>query len=163
VLKIEVFSPAVREGYEEIPLVGISPGGHGVLLYATEYPHDVKAVVVLAPFLGGCVVSNAIDDAGGLENWEDCPFMGWNYACHLWKSLKDYMANPQKRTNMYLGYGTEDIFAREYRILAGMLPPENVFTVSGGHERTTWKKLWLTALDHFQVVKSDRRSQNKRD
>ena len=163
VLKIEVFSPAVREGYEEIHLVGISLGGHGALLYATEYPHDVEVVIVIAPFLGGSVVRGAINDAGGLEYWEDCPFMSWNYACRFWRSVKDYMSHPRKRTNLYLGYGTNDMFAAECRILAGMLPPENVFTVSGGHEWSTWKKLWLIALDHFRIIRSDRQARIKKD
>jgi enterochelin esterase-like enzyme len=31
-----------------------------------------------------------------------------------------------------------------------MLEPDLVFTVPGGHDWATWKKLWIMALDHFQ-------------
>ena len=155
-LKTEVIGPAKAEGFEEIYLVGISLGGHGVLLYATEYPEDVDGVVVLAPFISGDTASGAINDAGGLDDWEDCPFLAWTHACNLWKSLKIYVSNPRNRKKIVLGFGTEDIFVEQCRILADVLPPEQVFTVSGGHDWETWKKLFIKVADYFQELKIQR-------
>ena len=155
-LKTEVIEPAKAEGFEEFYLVGISLGGHGVLLYATEYPEDVDGVVVLAPFISGDTASEAIEDAGGLTTWEDCPFIAWTHACNLWKALKVYVSNPRNRKKIVLGFGTEDIFVDQCRILAEVLPPEQVFTVSGGHDWATWKKLFIKVADYFKVLKIQR-------
>ena len=155
-LKTEVIEPAKAEGYEEIYLVGISLGGHGALLYATTYPEDVDGIVVLAPFIGGDRASGAIEEAGGLDTWEDCPFLGWNYACNLWKSLQVYVSDSRNQRKVVLGFGREDKFADQCRMLADALPPEQVFTVPGGHDWATWKKLFIKAADYYQELKIQR-------
>jgi len=155
-LKTEVIEPAKAEGYEEIYLVGISLGGHGALLYATTYPEDVDGIVVLAPFIGGDRASGAIEEAGGLDTWEDCPFLGWNYACNLWKSSQVYVSDSKNQRKVVLGFGREDKFADQCRVLADALPPEQVFTVPGGHDWATWKKLFIKAADYYQELKIQR-------
>jgi hypothetical protein len=155
-LKTEVIEPAKTEGFEEFYLVGISLGGHGVLLYATEYPEDVDGIVILAPFISGDRASDAIDQAGGLEDWEDCPFLAWTHACNLWKSLKVYVSDPRNQKKVVLGFGTEDIFIDQCRILSEVLLPEQVFTVSGGHDWETWKKLFIKTADYFYQLKIKR-------
>lgn len=152
----DIMLPAKSKGYKYIYLMGISMGGHGVLLYATKYPEDIDALFVVSPFISGSVQSNAIVKAGGIENWDDCPFLGWDHACRLWKSLKEYVSNPKRGSNVFLGYGNDDIFVKQCRILAGLLPPENVFTVDGEHDWVTWKKLWLLAMDRFREFKAAR-------
>lgn len=155
-LKTEVIEPAKSEGFEEFYLVGISLGGHAVLLYATEYPEDVDGVVVIAPFISGDTASEAIDDAGGLDTWEDCPFLAWTHACNLWKSLQGYVSDPKNQRKVVLGFGTEDTFVEQCQVLADVLLPEQVFTVSGGHDWATWKKLFIKAADYFQELKIQR-------
>jgi len=155
-LKTEVIEPAKTEGFEEFYFVGISLGGHGVLLYATEYPEDVDGIVILAPFISGDTASEAIDQAGGLETWEDCPFLAWTHACNLWKSLRVYVSDPRNQRKVVLGFGTEDIFFDQCRILAEVLLPEQVFTVPGGHDWPTWKKLFIKAADYFRELKIQR-------
>jgi hypothetical protein len=118
-LKTEVIEPAKSEGFEEFYLVGISLGGHAVLLYATEYPEDVDGVVVI-------------------------------------EALRVYVSNPRNRKKIVLGFGTEDIFFEQCRILAEVLPPEQVFTVSGGHDWPTWKKLFMKVADYFKDLKIQR-------
>ena len=154
-LKTEVIAPAKAEGYKKIYLIGMSLGGHGALLYVTAYPEDIDGVLVLAPFISGPVLTDSIEKAGGLDKWEDCPFISWGYACNLWQALKDYVSIPENRAKIALGYGTEDKFADECRVLADSLLLERVFTVSGGHDWVTWKKLWIQALDYFQLVRSN--------
>jgi hypothetical protein len=155
-LKTEVIEPAKAEGFEDIYLVGTSMGGHGVLLYATKYPEDVAGIVILAPFISGEVASEAIDEAGGLDTWEDCPFLGWKHTCNLWKALKVYVSDARNQRKVVLGFGTEDIFLDQCRILADVLLPEQVFTVSGGHDWPTWKKLFVKAADYFRELKIQR-------
>ena len=160
-MKTEIISPAKALGYKHIYLVGISMGGHGVLLYVTKYPEDIDAVLILSPFISGPRQTNAIIEAGGIENWEHCPFVGWDQACRLWQALKVYTSDPERCSNIFLGYGTEDVFVKECRVLAGLLPPEHVFTVPGKHNWTTWKKLWIIAMDYFKVLKAERMKQQK--
>lgn len=150
-VKTELVDPAKASGYEKIILVGTSLGGHGALLYIMQHPEDVDGVVVLAPFLGGGRVAEAIEKAGGLEKWEDCPALEWDYPCHMWKLLKTCVSDPQNHTTIILGYGTEDGFAKQNSLLAKELPPENVFTVAGGHDWVTWKHLWIEVLEYFHV------------
>jgi esterase/lipase superfamily enzyme len=155
-VKTEVIEPAKAEGFEEFYLVGISLGGHGALLYATTYPEDVDGIVLLAPFISGEFASEAIDEAGGLETWEDCPFLAWTHACNLWKSLQVYVSDSRNQRKVVLGFGTEDIFVEQCRILAEVLLPEQVFTVPGGHDWITWKKLFIKAADYFLALKIQR-------
>ena len=155
-LKTEVIAPAKAEGYEAIYLVGISLGGHGALLYVSKYPEDVDGIVILAPFIGGDSTSGAIEEAGGLDTWEDCPFLAWTYACNLWKSLKVYVSDSRNQSKVVLGFGREDKFANQCLVLADVLLPEQVFTVSGGHDWATWKKLWIKAADYYRELKIQR-------
>jgi hypothetical protein len=151
VLKKELVDPAKASGYKKILLVGISLGGRGALLYVTQSSEDIDGVVVLAPFIGGSFITDAIEKAGGLQRWENCPLYEWDYACDMWKLLKDYLSDPEKQGKVILGYGTEDGFANSNRLLSEQLPPENVFTVPGGHDWVTWKLLWIEVLDYFHV------------
>jgi len=155
-LKTEIIEPAKTEGFEHFFLIGISLGGHAVLLYATEYPEDVDGIIVLAPFISGDKASEAIDEAGGLETWEDCPFLALTHACNLWKSLRVYVSDPKNQRKLVLGFGTEDTFVDQCRILADELLPEQVFTVSGGHDWETWKKLFIKVADYFKELKIQR-------
>jgi len=150
-VKTELVDPAKASGYEKIILVGTSLGGHGALLYITQHPQDVDGVVVLAPFLGGGRVVEEIEKAGGLEKWEDCPVLEWDYPCNMWKLLKACVSDPRNQSTIILGYGTEDGFAKQNSLLANELPPKNVFTVAGGHDWVTWKHLWIDVLEYFHV------------
>jgi hypothetical protein len=150
-VKHELVDPAKASGYERVILVGTSLGGHGALLYISRYPEDVDGVVVLAPFLGWGLVADAINEAGGLKRWEDCPAFEWDYACEMWKLLKDCVSDPKNRSTIILGYGTDDGFAPHNSLLAKELPPRNVFKVTGGHDWVTWKRLWIEVLEYFHV------------
>jgi hypothetical protein len=158
VLKTEVITPAKHKGYEAIYLVGTSLGGHGALLYATEYPKDVNAVVLFAPFVTGYPPTDLVEAPGGLEQWdENCPFTEWTYACNMWKAIKKYGSDPDQRKGIFLAYGTEDGFAEECGILAEFLTPENVYTTSGGHDWKTWEKLWTSMFEDLKVRRSNLR------
>src|SRR5687767_673482 len=50
-LRTDVIEPAQARGYDDIWLLGVSIGGYGSLLYAGEFPADIRGVVLLAPYL----------------------------------------------------------------------------------------------------------------
>jgi len=156
VLKTEVITPAKQKGYEAVYLAGTSLGGHGALLYATEYPEDIDAVALFAPFVTGYPPTDLVEEPGGLKQWdEECPFTEWAYACSLWKAIKKYGSDPDHRKNIYLAYGIDDSFVKECDLLADFLLPENVYTTSGGHDWVTWSKLWVIMFDDLKLRRSN--------
>jgi enterochelin esterase-like enzyme len=70
--------------------------------------------------------------------------------------LRVYVSHPRNQRKVVLGFGIEDIFVEQCRILADVLLPEQVFTVPGGHDWPTWKKLFIKAADYFQELKIQR-------
>lgn len=80
------------------------PGGlsNYVILYATKYPEDIESILILSPFISGFMQTDQIINAGGIEKWENCPFIGWDHACNVWKDLKEYASNPEGRDNIFL-------------------------------------------------------------
>ena len=79
------------------------------------------------------------------------PKFEWDYTCNMWKLLKACVSDPHTQSAIILGYGTEDGFAQQNSLLAKELPPQNVFTVAGGHDWETWKLLWIEVLEYFHV------------
>ncbi len=163
-LKEDVIEPAKTRGYDQIWLVGNSLGGYGALSYARDYPNDITGVVLLGPFLGRKDVVNEIKRSGGLSQWD--PGMPepndreqyWEK--HLWLWIKDRVQ--QERfwfwvrgcevkmhciPKVYLGYGLHDRYSYGQEFLASFMPPHNVIAIRGGHDWSTWKKLWNLFLD----------------
>jgi pimeloyl-ACP methyl ester carboxylesterase len=138
----DVIAPA-RRRYERIWLVGVSVGGTGALAYAEQHPENVDGIVLLAPFLGEEKVIGEVTAAGGLRGWTPPPQLAPDdYQHRLWAWLERYERGSEGQIPLYLGYGTRDSFARANGLLAAVLPPEKVFTVSGGHDWKAWRALW---------------------
>jgi pimeloyl-ACP methyl ester carboxylesterase len=141
-----VIAPALAKGYAQIRLLGISLGGMGALLYAALHEQHIAAIFLLAPFLGTPGTIAEVEAAGGLPNWKPGAVPTAPEARMLiW--LQAYLARPEARPNLTLGYGTKDRFARGHQMLAAQLPEENVFTHPGGHDWETWLPLWRRMLD----------------
>lgn len=137
-LHTEVIAPARARGYDDIWLLGVSIGGYGSLLYAGEFPADIRGVVLLAPYLGGKRVPRAIEAAGGLEAWDAAtrpsPFVDG------WAALQTLLQYPDAK--VVLGFGGDDRLAATYTPLLETLPRSQVYTVAGGHDWATWGPLW---------------------
>lgn len=146
-LKIDVIIPAKAQGYDEIWLVGVSLGGLGSLLYSLRYPHDVKGMLILAPFLGEPELINEISEAGGPANWQPDALSEEVGMRELWAWLKGYYNNNNDHPLLYLGYGRSDKFKVANSLLASLLPSDQVCVTSGGHNWRTWRSLWIKALD----------------
>ncbi len=140
-LRQDVIGPA-RRRYDRIWLAGISIGGTGSLLYASQHPEDVDGVVVLAPFLGDDKVTGEVAAAGRLATWQAPePLAPDDFQRRLWVWLQGYTRGPA-RFPLYLGWGEKDSFARANGLLAKELPRERVYTAPGGHDWKAWTALW---------------------
>lgn len=145
-LREDVIAPA-RKRYDRIWLAGISLGGTGSILYANQHPGDVDGIVLLAPFLGEERVIDEVAAAGGLRGWKaPDPLSPKDFQRRMWSWLKRYEGGSQGQIPLYLGFGTEDDFARANGLLGEALPPERVFTVDGGHDWKAWQALWEKAV-----------------
>ena len=139
----DVLQPYRQKGYQNIILVGISLGGYGALWLANAYPDEVSSVILLAPFLGMKPLVERIENAGGISQWrtqiDHDP--GFDERVWLWA---DDLRNVEtaKIETAILGYGKSDRFAGAAELMATAIPAPSVFSADGGHDWTTWKKLW---------------------
>jgi pimeloyl-ACP methyl ester carboxylesterase len=149
-LKEDVIDPAKARGYAQIWLIGDSLGGYGSISYARLYPEDITGIVLLGPFLGDKELIDEIKQAGGLPAWtpaeaDNSSMQGWNK--HIWLWLKDCLDTKKCDRRVYAGYGLHDRFSYAQSFLASYLPPEQVIAINGGHDWSTWKKIWNMFLD----------------
>jgi pimeloyl-ACP methyl ester carboxylesterase len=152
-LKADVIVPAQAMGYSRIWLVGVSLGGFGSLLYSQEHPDDVAGMLILAPFLGKPDLIDEISQAGGLRRWRPAAGTEEKVDYKLWAWLRRYDDPDNGLPPLYLGYGSNDRFATADALLADILPPNHVYVMAGGHEWSTWRRLWEKALDGPFCVK----------
>lgn len=162
-LKEDVIEPARANGYERIWLIGNSLGGFGSLSYVREYPNEISGIVLLGPYVGDRPIIKEIRSAGGLLRWEPGAVLmktREDDEKHMWIWFKEHGQQGQFRSGdkdclkkqgcipkIYLGYGTNDRFTYAQDLLASLLPPEQVIAIDGGHNWSTWKKLWGRFLD----------------
>ena len=137
----DVIVPAHAAGYENVWLLGISMGGFGSLLYASEHPDQVDGIILLAPFLGDQEAIEYIASNGGLGNLAAVQTELEDYEVAVWSWLRDATSGAQS-TPIVLGYGLSDGMAQGYRALVDVIDPSSVYTLEGGHKWTTWGPLW---------------------
>jgi pimeloyl-ACP methyl ester carboxylesterase len=148
-LNADVFEPARARGYRAAVISGISMGGLGALLFAQFNPKVVTDVLVVAPFLGDEDVIQEIERAGGVARWmppASTDVDATDYQRALWRWLKGCAERRESCPRILLGFGSEDKFARAHRLLAAVLPPEQVVVVPGGHTWEPWRRLYAALL-----------------
>jgi hypothetical protein len=178
-LKEDVIDPARAGGYKQIWLIGNSLGAYGAISYARVHPHDITGVVLLGPYMGEKKTIREIREAGGLQKWDpgtigDKTKEEWVEQIWLW--IKNRQQRLESRLwgngceeergclpEIYLGYGKSDRFSYGQNLLAEVLPPEHVVAIEGGHNWTTWKKLWNIILDKIAFRKPAAPSQTSRE
>ncbi|MEO7337840.1 MAG: alpha/beta hydrolase [Caldimonas sp.] len=151
-LQADVVAPARARGYRQVWFVGISLGAFGAMIYDNEHAGAVDGIVALAPFLGSREIGRQIDAAGGLAAWTSPTPMIANDDIdrRLWLYLKRLTTKNDgagARPAFLLGYGLDDRFEFNDRLLAAALPPTSTRTTPGGHDWPTWKALWTKVLD----------------
>lgn len=137
----DVVAPARAAGYRNIWMLGISMGGLGSLLYASEYPEEVAGVILLAPFLGDRSAIETIVESGPLAEWDGQGDGLEDYEVAIWSYIRDARTG-DAATPLVLGYGLSDGMAEGYEKLIDFMNPSSVFTLEGGHKWTTWRPLW---------------------
>jgi pimeloyl-ACP methyl ester carboxylesterase len=150
----DIITPAQRQGYREIWLIGISLGGFGALWYDIEHPGDLAGVVALAPYLGDPDVIGEVVRAGGLAAWQPPPDEVLDDQHKIWRGLKAYQGREKTMARLYLGYGRQDKFAEADGLLAAVLPSDQLFTIKGGHNWATWRILWDEILKKSALAQS---------
>jgi pimeloyl-ACP methyl ester carboxylesterase len=146
-LREEVVLPARARGYAQIWLGGISLGGYIALDYASRAAafsrSEIDGLCLFAPYLGNRMVIAEIARAGGLPAWDPGALAESDEERRIWRFIKHCGSSPA----VYLGYGREDRFAQAQALLGSALPATHVDVVPGGHEWTTWQRLWENFLD----------------
>jgi pimeloyl-ACP methyl ester carboxylesterase len=142
-LRTEIVLPARAAGVS-IWLGGISLGGLFALDYAASYPDELDGLCLLAPYLGNRILTGEIARAPGLAAWQPGELAETDEERRIWRHIKNRRADSRP---LYLGFGREDRFSAAHELLAATLTPESVDVIAGGHEWTTWFRLWENFLD----------------
>ena len=151
----DVIVPARAHGYRSFWLSGISMGGLGALIYAQQHPKEVEGVLAIAPFLGDDDVIKEIEQAGGLAKWKAIgKAKPGDYQRELWLWLGQCLPRAQGCPRIFLGFGQSDRFARAQRLLAAVLPSDQIVEVSGGHEWAPWLRIFELALPRMFAMKN---------
>lgn len=145
----DVVKPArAAHGYKRIWLVGTSLGGLGAALYANRYEEYVDGILLLAPFLGEAAMIREIEKAGGPMRWR--PRTN-DFRAELWRWLAQYFEEPNRKPNLFLGFGDRDRFSYAHGFLAEALSRDQVLTVPGSHDWPTWRRLWREFLERLEI------------
>lgn len=140
----EIVRPARAAGCRAVWLGGISLGGSFVLDYAASAAGPWDGLCVLAPYPGNRLLIGEIARAGGLGAWQPGPLAESDEERRIWRFIQMAGAGPPP---LHLGYGREDRFAQGLDLMAQALPPAVVQVIDGGHDWSTWSRLWEGFLD----------------
>jgi pimeloyl-ACP methyl ester carboxylesterase len=140
-LHADIVLPAIKAGYKKIWLLGISAGGFGSILYASQYPDQIDGVILLAPFLGEREAIDELVAGGGLATWSADESKLRDYEIAIWSWFNKVTSEPNKKP-LILGYGKSDHLAGTYGVLLEAMDSSSVYTREGGHKWATWKPLW---------------------
>ena len=137
-LEADVMAPALRDGYEEVWLLGISLGGLGALLWETTHPGTVDGLLLIAPYLGeDRELLAEIANEGGLDTWQPEPGVSEeNFHRAIWQRL----SRGEMPRNVWLALGERDRFRPGMEVLAQDLSPERVRRLPGGHRWSVWRR-----------------------
>jgi pimeloyl-ACP methyl ester carboxylesterase len=141
-LRNEIVLPTLESGVS-VWLAGISLGGFAALDYASSYPDEAAGLCLLAPYLGNRMLLTEIAAASGLAGWDPGELAQADAERRIWRYLKVRIDSRP----LYLGYGQDDRFSAAHGLLARSLPANAVDVIGGGHDWSTWIKLWENCLD----------------
>jgi len=142
-LRSDIVLPARAAGVS-IWLGGISLGGLFALDYAASHPDELDGLCLLAPYLGNRMLTAEIAQAPGVAAWQPGELAETDEERRIWRHIKSRREDSRP---LYLGFGRGDRFAAAHELLAATLPADSVNVVAGGHEWSTWVRLWENFLD----------------
>ncbi|MEP6789726.1 MAG: hypothetical protein ABI907_00055 [Ramlibacter sp.] len=135
-----------------ICLLGISLGAHLAMAClsqaaaaggaAAAAADQVDCSLLLAPYLGPRdVIAQAAANPGPLA------VDAGDIDRQIWRWLRSGADGRE----LYLGYGSDDRFARAHELMAQCLPPGHVDVQPGGHTWPVWTALWNRHLDQHHA------------
>jgi pimeloyl-ACP methyl ester carboxylesterase len=136
----DVLEPARKKGYRQIWIAGISMGGLGTLAVASTIPGAADRLILLAPYVGPKSLIGDIEAAGGPARWT--PTNPGDPYQRIWQWLKKYREPGTVMPKMTLAFGDKDSLAPGLRLLAQLLPADQVLHADGAHNWVTWRQLW---------------------
>jgi pimeloyl-ACP methyl ester carboxylesterase len=142
-LRSDIVLPARAAGVS-IWLGGVSLGGLFALDYAASHPDELDGLCLLAPYLGNRMLTAEIARAAGVAAWQPGELAETDEERRIWRHIK---SRREDSGPLYLGFGRGDRFAAAHELLAATLPADSVDVVAGGHEWSTWVRLWENFLD----------------
>jgi pimeloyl-ACP methyl ester carboxylesterase len=134
------------QGYRRIWLLGISLGGSGAMICATQRTAEIEGIFLLAPFLGTRGIIAEVETAGGLHNWRTGNIGSRDHERVLLEQIRRITEGENGFPPIYLGYGSEDRYRGASMVLAERLAQPRVSVVPGGHDWDTWIVLWRRLL-----------------
>ena len=134
------------QGYRRIWLLGISLGGSGAMICATQRMAEIEGVFLLAPFLGTRGIIAEVEAAGGLSLWRAGEIGSRDHERVLLEKIQGHTLE-DRFPPVYLGYGSEDRYRGASIMLSKRLSQPRVLVMSGGHDWETWIALWRCLLD----------------
>jgi len=134
-------------GYRRIWLLGISLGGSGAMICATQRAAEIEGIFLLAPFLGTRGLIAEVEAAGGLPHWQAGEIVPRDHERALLVQIKNSLLDGGGFPPIHLGYGSEDRYRGASIMLAERLAPQRVTVMPGGHDWETWRTLWQSLLD----------------
>ncbi|MHB8478725.1 MAG: hypothetical protein ACYDBZ_20905 [Steroidobacteraceae bacterium] len=141
-LRSDIVLPARTAGVS-IWLGGISLGGLTALDYAASCPDEIDGLCLLAPYLGNRILTAEIARAPGLAAWQPGELAQIDEERRIWRYIKSRGAGSGP---LYLGFGRCDRFLAAQELLAATLPADSVDVIDGGHDWSTWARLWENFL-----------------
>lgn len=135
------------QGYRRIWLLGISLGGSGAMICATQRTAEIEGVFLLAPFLGTRGLIAEVEAAGGLQQWQAGEIAPRDHERALLDRIRSSQLDPAGFPPIHLGYGSEDRYRGASIMLSERLAPHQVTVMPGGHDWETWRALWQSLLD----------------
>ncbi|MBL8751591.1 MAG: alpha/beta hydrolase [Planctomycetes bacterium] len=154
----DVLEPRIA-AYDEVWLAGVSLGGFGALLCASDIEvakhAPITGVIAVGPYLGGDEVADDVLAAGGLRSWSP-PAGEQTVGQRVFGWLRGYGDPTVDRPRMFLGIGSNDSLLRQSRAAATILPATHVLEVSGGHDWTAFLAIWQQLLDRAPLPRFGR-------
>lgn len=134
-------------GYRRIWLLGISLGGTGAMLCATQRPAEIEGMFLLAPFLGTRGIIAEVEAAGGFRHWHAGEIGDRDLERALLEQIQRRRLEADDFPPIYLGYGSEDRYRGASILLSEHIPQHRLSVMAGGHDWETWIVLWRDLLD----------------
>lgn len=134
-------------GYHRIWLLGISLGGSGAMICATQRTAEIEGVFLLAPFLGTRGLIAEVEAAGGLQHWQAGEIGARDRERALLEQIRRSPLGAEGFPVIHVGYGSEDRYRGGGMMLSQCLPQHRVTALPGGHDWETWRALWHALLD----------------